>query len=273
MFMLSYFKEDGEHLYLAQSEDGYNWTEQYGGEPVYSSGLGSAQIRDPFIIQDRDGVYHLLWTDGWKSRSMGYARSTDLKNWEDARLIPVMEHLPQTQNVWAPEAFYDEGAQAYRIVWSSTVGDGPRNHRIWSVTTRDFQQFSEASLFFDPGYNVIDACITDMGHYYYMLYKDERGVNQPDTDYKAIRSCTFSKSGSDRPDVQDISDLLTAPLTEGPTLYSIGQGDGKAWIMLVDGFQEHYYSAYRSTDLKSWEHIGDQVKLPKGIRHGAVFAI
>ncbi|WP_156739453.1 hypothetical protein [Paenibacillus oryzae] len=40
-----------------------------------------------------------------------------------------------------------------------------------------------------------------------------------------------------------------------------------------DGFQEHYYSAYRSTDLKSWKNIGDQVKLPKGIRHGAVFSM
>ncbi|MOA53333.1 hypothetical protein D3C78_1767820 [compost metagenome] len=106
-----------------------------------------------------------------------------------------------------------------------------------------------------------------------MLYKDERGINQPDTDFKAIRSCTFAKSGSNRPDVHNISELLTAPLTEGPTLYSIGEGDDKVWIMLVDGFQEHYYSAYRSTDLKSWKNIGDQVKLPKGIRHGAVFSI
>lgn len=271
MLVFSYFREDDERLYLAGSEDGYTWEVWNDGQAIFGSELGTRQMRDPFIMRGRDGFYHLVWTDGWRSRSIGYARSADLLSWEGAKLIPVMEHLPQTQNVWAPEIFYDEGADAYRIVWSSTVGDGPRNHRIWSTTTRDFDTYSEASLFFDPGYNVIDACVFDLGERYYMLFKDERGVNEPGTDYKAIRSCTFAKDGRDRPQVEAISELLTAPLTEGPTLYATGEEGAKEWIMLVDGFQEQYYGAYRSKDLQTWEDISSQVQLPIGARHGAVF--
>ncbi len=269
--MFSYFKTEDEKLYLAGSEDGYDWQEWHGGQAVFASPVGTTQIRDPFIIRGLDGIYHLVWTDGWNSRSIGYASSKDLLHWEGAKLIPVMEHLPQTQNTWAPEIFYDEGAEAYRIFWSSTVGEGPRNHRIWSVTTKDFETFTEAALFFDPGYNVIDACVTDMGESYFMLFKDERGVNEPGTDYKAIRSCSFAKDGSDRPEIMNMSGLLTAPLTEGPTLYTIDRNGRQEWIMLVDGFHERFYSTYRSTDLQSWEEISSEVHLPTGLRHGAAF--
>ena len=269
--MFSYFKTEDEKLYLAGSEDGYDWQEWNGGQAVFASTVGTTQIRDPFIIRGLDGIYHLVWTDGWSSRSIGYAHSKDLLHWGGAKLIPVMEHLPQTQNTWAPEIFYDEGAEAYRIFWSSTVGEGPRNHRIWSVMTKDFETFSEAALFFDPGYNVIDACITDLGESYFMLFKDERGVNEPGTDYKAIRSCSFAKDGSDRPEIMDMSDLLTAPLTEGPTLYTLERNGRQEWIMLVDGFHERFYSAYRSTDLQYWEEITSELHLPTGLRHGAAF--
>ena len=271
MLVFSYFKEDDEKLYLAGSEDGYEWKEWHEGKAVYGSTVGTGQIRDPFVLKGKDGFYHLVWTDGWRSRSIGYARSQDLINWEEAKLVPVMEHLPETQNTWAPEIFYDTGVEAYRIFWSSTVGEGPRNHLIWSVTTKDFQQFNEASLFFDPGYNVIDACVVPLEEKYLMLFKDERGTNVPETDYKAIRSCVFAADGSDRPNVQEVSGLLTAPLTEGPTLYSVEKDQRREWIMLVDGFQEQYYGAYRSADLKSWELISGEIKLPKGVRHGAVF--
>ncbi|WP_156411123.1 arabinosidase [Paenibacillus sp. Soil787] len=43
--------------------------------------------------------------------------------------------------------------------------------------------------------------------------------------------------------------------------------------MLVDGFQEQYYSAYRSFDLKKWEDVSESVQLPPGARHGAVLKL
>ncbi|WP_235549355.1 glycoside hydrolase family 43 protein [Paenibacillus sp. Root444D2] len=271
--LFSYFTEIEEKLFLAASEDGYHWKELNDGRPIWESPIGTKQLRDPFVIEDAAGKFHLVWTDGWQSRSIGYAWSMDLIYWQGAKLIPVMEHLPETQNTWAPEIFYDTSKQAYRIVWSSTVGAGPRNHRIWSTTTTDFKDFSEAQIFFDPGYNVIDATITDLDDRYLMLFKDERGLNEKGTANKAIRFCIVAKEDSDRPSVNHISELITPALTEGPTLYNVERNGSKEWILLVDGFQEHYYGAYRSTDLMTWNNITDQVHVPKGARHGSVIQL
>ncbi|UKS27009.1 glycoside hydrolase family 43 protein [Paenibacillus sp. HWE-109] len=273
MYLFSYFKEDDEKLFIASSHDGLQWNESNGGMPLFESDVGTKQMRDPFLLEDEEGGFHLVWTDGWRSLSIGYARSSDLVNWHDAKLIPVMEHLPLTQNTWAPEIFYDTMLRAYRIIWSSTVGMGPRNHRIWSVTTSNFESFSEASLFFDPGYNVIDASVTDMGEYYYMLYKDERGQNEKGTAFKAIRSCRVAKEDSNRPSVTEVSELLTPELTEGPTMYALEEDGSTQWIMLVDGFQEQCYSAYQSVDLDKWEDVTHKIQLPSGARHGAVMKL
>jgi sucrose-6-phosphate hydrolase SacC (GH32 family) len=273
MYVFSYFTEKEEKLFLAASEDGYQWRVMNGGGPIWESPIGTRQLRDPFLIEDDEGTFHLLWTDGWQSKSLGYAWSHDLMQWHGAKLIPVMEHLPETQNAWAPEAFFDTVKKAYRIVWSSTVGTGQRNHRIWSVTTTDFQDFSEAQLFFDPGYNVIDATVMDLDDHYVMLFKDERGQNEQGTANKAIRSCVVTKESSETPSVADISELITPALTEGPTLYPVDRGDSKEWILLVDGFQEHYYGAFRSKDLNTWDDITDQVNVPKGARHGSVLRV
>jgi sucrose-6-phosphate hydrolase SacC (GH32 family) len=273
VYMFSYFKEKDEKLFLAASKDGRQWNELNGGKPIFGSNIGTKQIRDPFILEDEVGVFHLVWTDGWRSLSIGYARSSDLINWHEEKLIPVMDHLPLTQNTWAPEIFFDTVRGEYRIIWSSTVGQGPRDHRIWSVKTRDFESFSEASLFFDPGYNVIDASVTDLGDHYFMLYKDERGNNEKGTLYKAIRSCLVAKEDSDTPSVTNISELLTPELTEGPTMYALEEEGRKGWIILADGFQEQYYSAYRSFDLKKWEDVSKSIQLPPGARHGAVLKL
>ncbi|NMO97127.1 glycoside hydrolase family 43 protein [Paenibacillus lemnae] len=276
MYLLSYFKKEAEQFFLAESEDGLHWKERNGGLPQHVSGVGTGSIRDPFLLQDNSGRYHLIWTDGWGSRSIGYASSADLEHWEDERLIALMEHLPQTQNVWAPEAYYDKSCDAYRIVWSSTVGEGPRDHRIWSVTTRDFKTFSPAALFFDPGYNVIDASIMELDSEYLMFFKDERGTNEPGTDFKAIRSCSISAQPGGAVSFGHISELLTPPLTEGPTLYALTENhdSGYKWIMLADGFQDATYTVMGSRDLKQWEPVpADQVVLPTGLRHASVLAL
>ena len=273
MYLISYFKNVDEKLYLAESVDGYAWTERNGGKPVFASSVGTGCMRDPFLYQDREGVFHLLWTDGWSSRSIGYANSRNLVDWQEERLIPVMEHMPVTQNAWAPELFYDTVAEAYRIIWSSTVEEGPRNHRIWSATTRDFASFSEARLFFDPGYNVIDASVVDLGDCYFMLYKDERHFDDAGGPCKAIRTCYLDKQDRDRPDVRDISELLTLHLTEGPTLYRVDNHGRQEWIMLVDRFREDIYDAYRSYDLREWELIGDRMRLPAGVKHATVLKV
>ncbi|MGZ7441084.1 glycoside hydrolase family 43 protein [Paenibacillus sp. TH7-28] len=275
MYLLSYFKEDAENLFLAESTDGLTWTERNGGRPLLISPIGTGQIRDPFILQDKSGRFHALWTDGWSSRSIGYASSADLVKWEDARLIPVMEQFPDTQNAWAPEAFYDATHGVYRIIWSSTVQPGLRNHRIWSTATRDFRSFTESSLFFDPGFNVIDASVMTVDDDQLLFFKDERGRNEPGTDFKAIRSCRMEI----KPDeivFGPLSDLLTPSLLEGPTVYKLPKDTRLPWkwILLADGFNEGYYAAFGSNDLAKWNQLSkDIIRLPARIRHASVLRL
>ena len=74
------------------------------------------------MVQGPDGVFHLVWTCGWKGeRGFGYASSTDLIHWSDQKFVPVLEDEPTTVNVWAPEIFYDDVARNYIIVWASTI--------------------------------------------------------------------------------------------------------------------------------------------------------
>ena len=94
-----------------------------------------------------------------------------------------MAHEPQAMNCWAPEVVYDENKQQYVIFWATTIpgrfpktdgtGDGKYNHRIYSTTTKDFKTFTPTRLFFDGGFNVIDATMLHAEGKYYLIVKDE----------------------------------------------------------------------------------------------------
>jgi hypothetical protein len=275
MYLFSYFKTRDESMYLAVSEDGFIWNEWNDGRPVLKGADAGGMIRDPFLFKDTRGRFHAVWTTGWESASIGYAWSDNLLEWRDIRLLPVMNGREGTINCWAPEVCWDAAAGAFRLIWSSTVlqplEKRKRDHRIWSVLTNDFERLSDPAVYFDPGYNVIDATIVDLGDRQMMFFKDERGSNEPDTTHKAIRSCPIGKNGA--PDVGGISELLTPALSEGPTLYPVMDGGVQYWIMLYDMFSNGRYGAARSVDLVHWEDVTDLIHLPPDPRHGSVLRL
>ena len=67
-----------------------------------------------------------------------------------------MAHEPTARNAWAPELFYDEAKKQWLIFWATTIpgkfpetdstGNNGLNHRIYYVTTKDFQTFSATKL-------------------------------------------------------------------------------------------------------------------------------
>jgi hypothetical protein len=66
----------------------------------------------------------------------------------------------------------------------------------------------------------------------------------------------------------------TDPITgdywaEGATPIKIGD----YWMVYFDKYRKHKMGAVRSKDLKNWEDISDQIKFPKGTRHGTVFTV
>jgi hypothetical protein len=269
MYLFSYFRTEVEALHLAISEDGFAFEALNANRPVLVGEVNTCTLRDPFILQADDGRFHLLATDGWKSRAIVHAQSEDLITWSRQTAIPVMEDVAGTRNVWAPEAFYGHEDGRYRIIWSSTVSedlDDSPGHRIWACETKDFESFLPAHPFFDPGYNVIDATVAAFGDAYLMAFKDERGENRIGTDYKALRTAmSFRASGP----FESVSDLVTPPLVEGPTLYR----KDDLWVMLYDHFHEHRYGASLSEDGRRWQVSEVKVVLPEGPRHGSVIEI
>jgi hypothetical protein len=115
-FLFSYFKGHGDGLHLAWSESGFNWKALNNDQPFIVPQAGPERLmRDPFLALGRDGLFHLVWTAGWRGRGIGYAFSEDLVTWSSQQFIEVMAIEPDTQNCWAPEIFWDDTPQAYII--------------------------------------------------------------------------------------------------------------------------------------------------------------
>lgn len=275
VYMFSYFKGNGEDgLHYAYSMDGYLWEALGDDRSFLAPEVGRDKLmRDPCIIRGRGEEFHMVWTVSWDEKGIGHASSPDLFNWSEQKYIPVMEHEPGARNAWAPEIFYDEQEDIYMIFWSSTItGRFPEtqseeengyNHRKYYVTTKDFKEFSETQLFYEPGFNVIDGTIIKKEDDYVMFIKDET-VEPAQKNIRITRSKDLKKGYGP----------VSAPITgeywaEGPTVTKVSE----QWIVYFDKYIDHEMGAVASTDLVHWEDISEQISFPEGTRHGTVFKI
>lgn len=273
--MFSYFKNNGEDgLHLAYSIDGLKWEALKNDESFLVPQLSSDKLmRDPCIIKGPDGKFHMVWTVSWSEKGIGYANSLDLINWSEQKFIPVMEHEKSTKNSWAPELFYDKKNEQYLIFWASTVSEkytetenqseGNWNHRMYFTTTKDFINFSETKIFLEPGFNVIDATISNYDSSYFMVIKDETYLPEA----KKTLHILFSDNLYDW-DVT-ISDAISWSWVEGPTITKINDD----WVIYFDQYKKGSFGAITSSNLLKWEDISEEIKLPNGIRHGTIFKV
>ena len=277
VFLFSYFIDNGQDgLHLAYSKDGLNWEALNGGKSLVAPNVGNDKLmRDPFILQGKDGLFHLVWTSSWKDRQIGYASSKDLINWSEQKAISVMAHEPTAKNCWAPEMVYDPQNKNYIIFWATTIpgrhsdvasseSEKGLNHRMYCTTTSDFLDFSPTKLFFNPDFSVIDATILPKGKTFYMFLKNENS-NPPE---KNIRMTQSKKATGPYPTV------VSAPITgkywaEGPTALEVND----YVYVYFDKYRDHKYGAVRSKNMKDWEDVSDKVSFPKNARHGSTFNI
>jgi beta-xylosidase len=268
------FRKNGEDgLHLMHSRDGYTWTALKNDQSFLAPKVGGKLMRDPQIVAGPDGTYHMVWTTGWTRHGAGYANSKDLITWSEQQLLPVMAHEPQCRNVWAPELFYDEARKQFLIFWSSTipgrfpetekVGDDGYNHRLYYTATKDFAAFSPTKLFYDPGFNCIDATLVQEGGKTIMILKDETR-NPPKKNLRLAMA--------DRPEgpYGPAGEPFTGKFwAEGPTAIKLGD----TWMVYFDRYTEHRYGVATSKDLKTWTDESDKVKFPKDHRHGSVLRV
>ncbi|MDX1285992.1 MAG: glycoside hydrolase family 43 protein [Draconibacterium sp.] len=275
VYLFSYFMNNGEDgLHLAYSYDGLKWEALNNNKSFLTPRVGKDKLmRDPCIIQGPEGNFHMVWTVSWKEKSIGYAFSEDLIHWSEQKALPVMEHEQKARNCWAPEVFYDDDSEQYIVFWSTTIpgrfpktekkGDDGHNHRMYYITTKDFEEISETKLFYDQDFNVIDGTLVKENDEYILFLKDETR-KPPEKNIRIARSKKLTGKYS-KP---------TKPITgnywsEGPTPIKIGE----YWYVYFDKYRKHKMGAVRSKDLKDWQDISDQVSFPEGTRHGTVLKV
>ncbi len=275
-YLFSYFKGNGEDgLHLAYSYDGLTWRTLNNDNSLLRPTVGKDKLmRDPHIALGTDGLFRMVWTSSWSEPVLGYATSQDLIHWSTQQAITPLTTESNVRNVWAPETFYDADKKEYLLFWSTTIpgrfpatddtGDNGLNHRIYLTTTRDFQTFTPTRLFYDPGFNVIDATLVKDGRRFIMFCKDE--TRKP-VAHKYLRFAVSRRA-------QGPYGTASVPITgdywaEGPSAIKIG----RRWVVYFDKYTQHHYGAVASTDMQHWEDISAQIQMPAGARHGTVFRV
>ncbi len=208
----------------------YNYFTKQTEEQKYAP---NSMMRDPSMTQGPDGTFHLVWTISWNGeQGFGYASSKDLIHWSEQREIKVMKDS-LTNNVWAPEVFYDDEKEQFIVAWSSaipveryTAADSlgaNKSHRAYYTTTKDFQTFTPAKAFYDPGFNSIDGFIVKLAPTY----------------------------------------------SEGPCAVKVGD----EWLIYFDVYREGRFGAVSTKDFKNFTPIDDQISIPQGHKHGTIIKV
>ena len=286
-------QKDGEQIYFSLSRDGLHWEDLNQGKPVLKSSIGEAGARDPFLIRSpwKSGPkYFLIATDlrieagkGWQVAQ--YSGSREILVWESDDLVHWNGPTAHTLGVegagcvWAPEAIYDEEADAILLFWASMVklpGDAEPKQRIYWSHTRDFQTFTEPQIYLEKENHVIDSTIIHVP----TEKEGEKG-----------RYYRYSKDETTKKIRVDVSDTLLPPDSfkevpsktldelygvEGPEIFKFN--DRNEYCLIVDRFAEGKgYLPMVTADLASGEFrilsdnefdMGETKK-----RHGGVISI
>lgn len=277
-------------LHLLYSYDGYKWDSLAGvwlkpeignKTPYYDyfeketkdqKYMGQSMMRDPSVVQGPDGTYHLTWTISWNGeKGFGYASSKDLINWSEQREIRVMADS-MTNNVWAPELFYDDVKEQFMVVWSSairpecyTAADSlgaNKSHRGYYTTTKDFVEFAPTKPFYDPGFNAIDGFIVKKGEGDYVyIVKDNRKPGFSDL------FCVFG--GSAEGPFGNPTEKFAPTYSEGACAIQVGD----EWLIYFDVYREYRFGAVSTKDFKTFTPIDDKISIPEGHKHGTIIKV
>jgi len=296
VFVLPYFQGNGESgVYFAWSRDGLKFESLNDAEVMFPApDWGDESLtRDPSIVY-RNGVFHMVWSTSWKSRTFGYARSTDLRDWTARKIEIWGADTEGIRNTWSPELHWDAVKEEFLIIWSTTTeaekqdGDGsmdPHNldHRTYATRTRDFTSFTKPQLFFspDPEFSVIDPYIAHDDRDTPGNVKDDRWIMvikhemAPEDGGKNLR-LTFSAEGMQGPydttlgpPVVGTGTGIVNHMGEGPSLL---KHQGEWWLYWDSPGSRFAYCLATSPDLKTWKNRSAELSMPiSKMRHGTVF--
>jgi len=277
-YLFAYFVEvsqgRGDGLRLAHSHDGLHWGAIGAGKVFMPPSVGGGSFRDPHVMRDPDGVFHLVWTTTcvpWaesncvQDRGLGHASSPDMVSWSEADYVEIDLDV---EHVWAPETFFDASSGQYMVFWSSPLDQNPSSsdpHSIYYVLTQDFQDFSEPEvLYSQPGRNFIDATISARSDGYLMIVKDEADGQK---NLRAVSSAQLF--GSDAWTAAPSAPITGNYAAEGPSFL---ERNGELYVYF-DKYGDGAYGAVQAESdsmldqPSAWRDISGSVFFP-GVRHG-----
>jgi Glycosyl hydrolases family 43 len=261
-------------VFLSYSFDGLHFEPMNDDNPVLfppqppEFPSGENLTRDPSVIYGPDGWYHMVWTSGITTRTIGYSSSQDLMNWSTPQRVEIWNPNVVVDNTWAPEILYDDVLGQYQIVFASDLNNN--DHKLYSITTDDFATYSNPNVFYYNNATVIDGMIAkdSDNNQYLMALKDEQGGQ------KNIRLSTAPTAQgpwtTSNPVIVGPGSLIEPNQTEGPSLLKIDD----TWHLYYDAYGAGYLGVATSTDPNnpfSWTNMTGQSTMPDG-HHGTVFA-
>lgn len=93
----------------------------------------------PFLFQDKNELYHCLWTLNNETGQFAHAASNDLFNWKRQSYPEVLEN----GNVTALEASLNTDKKSYLITWISEV-EGQK--KLFKTSTTDFKNYTATEV-------------------------------------------------------------------------------------------------------------------------------
>lgn len=191
-YLYAHMNSGGEYTNYALSENGSTWNDMLGGAEVFDTKANTVTggLRDAYVMRMADGNFMLAGTDmtsrlGWTSNHiMVLMKSPDLVHWtknvkidlESAENLEALGGITADEMTaaWAPQVIYDEETKQYVMYYS--VGFPDRHRIYYTLVDEDLNILTKPALYFDPGYDVIDADIVwnDLDKQYVMIYKCEQ---------------------------------------------------------------------------------------------------
>ncbi|MCH5211939.1 MAG: glycoside hydrolase family 43 protein [Oscillospiraceae bacterium] len=274
-----------EQIYFSVSKDGTIWKTLNRKQPILTSMIGEAGVRDPYIERGKDGKFYVIATDlsiyhrrydknRWLScqqtgsRSLIVWESPDLIHWTAPEMIECMDESAGC--LWAPEAEYDPAKDAYMVFWASkTSDDNFTKQRMYRAYTKDFHSFTKPEIFIENENCSIDTTITSHSGIFYRFTKDET--------FKAVTmESAPSLDGPWEPVETYTIDGIPGNTVfgyEGPTIFKY-HNENK-WCLLLDHYSgKDGYKPFITTDIAKgkFTSAGDAV-FDDIYRHGTTMPI
>lgn len=278
-YLFAYFFGDDvneEQVHFAVSLDGFNYYALNNNKPVLDAKELSSTggMRDPHLLRGEDGNFYMVTTDmlsrlGWESnRGMVLLKSPDLVNWTSSA-VNIQNRFQGNEDlkrVWAPQTIYDKEAGKYMIYFSMKHGDGP-DIIYYAYANEDFTDLeSEPEQLFFPsdGKSTIDGDIILKDDIYYMFYKTE-------DEGKGIKLATTtdltSGEWTESPDYKQ----QTTEWVEGSSVFKLNQSE--EYILMYDVYLRGEYQFTKTTDLREFEIVDDEISMDFHPRHGSIISI